>query len=514
MSRSRYSFADEYDEVDDNVYDGTVGGVGRGADRVMGDRSYKDTIDRRMPVFFNTDEMTHFPKYEDSALTFHSSRDVPFSPYRGYYADAHTVQKSINSEPAYNLINTYMSQSWASTPKTSYVETNAIRRNVTFKERMADKLYQRFCSRLCKRMFAEWYKFSFRYTIVRRRLLACFRMRYIARRFFEWRRVAVLGIKFRICLKRYWKRYRRLYFRWWKIVTHWEVMKLRLCRDVFDAMIVHTEYQLDITRKWVDVIQSYYRECNARVIQRSFLSYKLRVQYWATKTIKHLYMEYFAVWLIKRRRKEEMKRQEDEEDACKHMVERAHLYLRKLLQRGDGKGKLWTYLREVNDRWNDEENKPFVFPNKLDMPEIGMKWTVRGKAMHVLRHRTTFEVTEWARANFRESSPPLYVCSKCDETFLLRAIARAHKMKCQVQQDLPRYLSWKLCQPIVDAALGPLVSHFYEKKAEIDAAREEKAQIERMKSTALLNQALVGSPEKPRYDQVKTRQKRTELRVF
>jgi hypothetical protein len=169
---------------------------------------------------------------------------------------------------------------------------------------------------------------------------------------------------------------------------------------------------------------------------------------------------------------------------------------------------------QVKDRSLDRENKDLVFPDKLDMPELAMKWTVRGKAMHILRHRVTVEVWDWAKANYRKSSPPLYMCSRCDEKFLLRAIAREHKMRCRSVQPVPTYSSWRICQPIVDAALGPLVTHFYERQAKEDVEKAERDEIMRMKSNALLHQALTGSVDKPKFSQLRAKPKKTALKVY
>jgi hypothetical protein len=241
----------------------------------------------------------------------------------------------------------------------------------------------------------------------------------------------------------------------------------------------------------------------------------MRRTFWAVKTIKNLFMEHYAIWLIRKRRTAEEKRQLQERETSEHMGDRAHLYLRKLLSTRDGKIMLWTYLREVKDRWMDKNNQRFVFPDKDLMPEIGMKWTVRGKSMHILRHRVSFEVTEWAKANFRESNPPLYVCNKCDEKFFLKAIAREHKMRCAIRINVPEYLSWRIAQPLVDEALGPLVTHFYRQKNEKEAAREERQAEIRMRSDELMNQALVGTKEKPRHDEIKKQSRpRTKLKTY
>ncbi len=161
----------------------------------------------------------------------------------------------------------------------------------------------------------------------------------------------------------------------------------------------------------------------------------------------------------------------------------------------------------MTERWDDKENRDLVFPSKDKMPEIGMKWTVRGKAMHILRHRTTVEVTEWAKINFRESSPPAYSCKKCLSKFLLQSIYREHMLYCDYQYVAPKYICWRLAQPLVDAALAPLVTHFYRQKAAEVVEQDERLQEQKKMNVALLPQALTGSPDKPKYEHVRAKDK-------
>ena len=58
-----------------------------------------------------------------------------------------------------------------------------------------------------------------------------------------------------------------------------------------------------------------------------------------------------------KRKKIEVSRLLKEERAIKDMVERGQLYLRKLLQDTDGKAIYWTFMREINERWDDKQNR-------------------------------------------------------------------------------------------------------------------------------------------------------------
>ena len=382
-----------------------------------------------------------------------------------------------------------------------------MRRYATFDEKLADKLHQRHNLRKAAKIFAKWYQYSFRYIVIRRQLLGCFLTKYMGVRFHAWRQVTKLSSTFRRCLKIYWKKHRLLRFRWWKVWTQWENLKLRIYRNYFDVINSHTLYTIAIQKKLGSFVSRYFIHRAARMIQWQYHRHKLRYFFWSTRIVKRVFMKNFSMWLIQRRKKEEQLRQKNEDAACAHMVERAHLYLQKLLQKKDGKTLLWVYIREVTDRWDDKENRDLVFPSKQEMPDIGMKWTVRGKAMHVLRHRTTVEVNEWAKINFRESSPPHYSCSKCMEKFLIQSMYREHIVYCTHEYIAPKYISWRLAQPLVDAALGPLVTHFYRQKAAEVVARDERLQEQKKMNVALLNQALRGTPETPKYEHIRVKER-------
>jgi hypothetical protein len=229
----------------------------------------------------------------------------------------------------------------------NFIETNAMRRYSTFHEKLADKLHQRHCLRRVAKIFAKWYQFSFRYIIIRNQLLGCFLTKYMGVRFYAWRRVAKLSSTFRVCLKRYWKKHRLLRFRWWKVWTQWENLKLRIYRNYFNVMGSHMNYTVGIQKKLGSFVSRYYMHRAARCIQWQYHRYKLRYFFWSTRVVKRIFMNHFAMWLLNRRKKEELIRQKNEDAACAHMIERAHLYLQKLLQKTDGKTLLWVYIREV-----------------------------------------------------------------------------------------------------------------------------------------------------------------------
>lgn len=223
-----------------------------------------------------------------------------------------------------------------------------MRRYATFEEKLADKLHRRHCLRRAAKIFAKWYQYSFRYILIRNQLLGCFLTKYTGVRFYAWRQVTRLSSSFRRCLKTYWRKHRLLRFRWWKVWTQWENLKLRIYRDFFNRIYDHKTYTVGVQKKLGAFVSRYFIHRAARCIQWRYHRYKLRYFFWSTCVVKRIFMKHFAMWLIKRRKKEENIRQKNEDAAIGHMVERAHLYLQKLLQKKDGKTLLWVYIREVD----------------------------------------------------------------------------------------------------------------------------------------------------------------------
>ena len=139
----------------------------------------------------------------------------------------------------------------------------------------------------------------------------------------------------------------------WSVPVQWELMKLSLLKRTVDILVQHTSYQNRIRSKFSRVIQRYYYLRMVIRLQRTVRWHRLRKYFWATKVVKGLFMDYFLIWLIKRRKRREAKRQLEEDEACERMVDRAHLYLRKHLQSAEGSAMLWTYLREVSCSCDD-----------------------------------------------------------------------------------------------------------------------------------------------------------------
>ena len=371
-----------------------------------------------------------------------------------------------HQEPPPTILSDVMQRPWK-TPDTSYLhttETNALIRVLTRNERFADHFYRKLCKKVALRVFQAWAYQTETYLYLRHSMMHCYHIKYLGRRFYAWRYISRLSTRFRVCIKSYWRRHRLRRFKWWKLWTQWAALKESIYAKYFDLLIRYMAYRRRIKQQWVHVITWLQIKEACVVVQRVFRWHWPRYQHWARVMIKSSILTHFLLRLHCKRKLNEIHRRHLEETAIKDMIDRGYLYLRKLLQDTEGRALYWTYLREVKQRWNDKPNRQFVFPDKSIMPEIGMKWTVRGKAMHILRHRCAVEVADFTRVKFREYSPPLYACNKCDETFLFKKHKMYHIMHCTKSKDEPTYLSWSLARSLIDAAVAPLLTRFYQRE--------------------------------------------------
>lgn len=288
-----------------------------------------------------------------------------------------------------SIVTDLMKRPWRQAD-TSYLhttETNALIRALTRNERFADHYYRKLCKKVAVRVFIAWAEQTQMYLYLRGSIMKCYQIKYIGRRFYAWRYVAALSRRFRVCLKSYWRRHRLRRFKWWKLWTQWAALKERIYAKNFDLLVRYMAYRRRIKLQWVHIVTWLRVKEACIVVQRVWRWHWPRYQHWARLMIKSTILSYFLLRLHRKRKRVESIRRRREEGAVKDMIERGFLYLRKLLQDTEGRALYWTYLREVKQRWNDKPNRQFVFPDKTLMPEIGMKWTVRGKAMHILRYR-------------------------------------------------------------------------------------------------------------------------------
>lgn len=316
------------------------------------------------------------------------------------------------------------------------IETAAMKRSRDFLVVLADEMARKRGNRIYRKVFVGWRIHVFRYIFLRDQILQNYILNtYLARRFYAWRLVARRSQALALCIKSCWRRRREHRFSWWIHSTRWNALKLKLHLRVFRVLKNNSKLQKVVRRRWQAIGNHKRRDWAARKIQMVQRWHAPRRTYHARKLIKYWFMLKFGMKLLKRRRREELRRAEYENETSDILVRRALENLDGLLN-DEGSVILSQYLRSVNGVSKQIEtaqpgtllSKAKLFPTPKEAPEFAKLWTVRAKAMAVLRMRCTAEVVRLARRRFRQTSPCLYECKRCAVTFLIRQEKLHHQM--------------------------------------------------------------------------------------
>ena len=106
-----------------------------------------------------------------------------------------------------------------------------------------------------------------------------------------------------------------------------------------------------------------------------------------------------------------------------------------------GQIMLTKYIDSINDAIHEINSSPLnsnlsktkMFPTIKQAPEFTMLWTLRAKALCVVKLLCHNIVSFSARKRFRYSYPPLYECYRCYQTFLFRKELYNHcKWECSI----------------------------------------------------------------------------------
>lgn len=308
------------------------------------------------------------------------------------------------------------------------IETAAMKRSRDFLLMLADEMARKRGRRIYRKAFVNWRVHVFRYIFLREQILQNYTLNtYLARRFYAWRLAARRGAALAMCVRQCWRRRRRHRFSWWKLCARWRSLRLRLCLRVFRAMKDNAKLQYAVGRRWKAIGRHKREDFAARKIQAVQRWHAPRRNYWAQRTIKIWVMSYLSLRFLRRRGREERRRAAFEQETSDILIRRALENLDGLLN-DEGNVILTQYLSSVNGVAKQIEAAPpgsllceaKLFPSAKDAPELAKMWTVRAKAMAVLRMRCTAEVVRLARRRFRQSSPPIYECLRCAATFTVR----------------------------------------------------------------------------------------------
>ena len=234
-----------------------------------------------------------------------------------------------------------------------------------------------------------------------------------------------------------------------------------------------------IYRKLGHFSKHYVYYCAAKKLQLNWKLYLQRKLYWGHRKIKQFIWNCRETKIVHTRKVREQLRMQDEEIVYKAIVVRANKFLTDKLEEEEGADLLKNYLIEVDaavrregTRINNNNTIP-VFPNKYDDPHIATLYTTRAKAMYVLNKRSELDVIRLSREKFRKSSPPIYYCDYCLETFLTGERSRLHyQLGCPHKKGIHICQSWAMAKTITEIALQRLMVNFFSAKKTAEKFKE------------------------------------------
>jgi hypothetical protein len=280
--------------------------------------------------------------------------------------------------------------------------------------------------------FEGWRRLSFKFVYHRELLLQNFVMHvYISKRFYAWRWIARSNASMKKLMRRYWRRRHRHYFTKWKYETRWRRTKEAVYPVVFNAFMANMMKHRRIVLKWAQLRMGF-----ATVfIYRAFLRFKLRRLFWAIKLINRNIKKKYDLKLVAWRKLREKSRAAAEQETCNILLRRSASCLEDLVNGSRGDVIIGQYLNSVKAVIKQVEGAPpgsllstaKIFPDPHDAPEFAKLWTVRAKAMEVLKRRCQYTVTEASVRRFRLTYPPLYECDQCSANFILKGEYAHHR---------------------------------------------------------------------------------------
>ena len=176
--------------------------------------------------------------------------------------------------------------------------------------------------------------------------------------------------------------------------------------------------QRKITHQWSTMRQG----LAASMIQRNFLRYQLRKLFWAMKTINQFLKSKYFLKILVQRKKREASRQAAEQETINILLRRAYSCLEDMMSAEGGEIIVQQYVNSVKRVISQIENATpgsllataKVFPENKEAPEFARLWTVRAKAMEVLKRRVSCTVALQRSYSFSlHVSPSFCMCTLC-----------------------------------------------------------------------------------------------------
>ena len=311
-------------------------------------------------------------------------------------------------------------------------------------ERLALRMSVRRISRLAWYAFKSWKSYCFRFIYHRELLLQNFVVHsYVSRRFYAWRWIARTNASLGVLMRKYWRRRCRHHFMLWKYIARWLKSKQVKYPLVLDRLKRNVVLQRHVIARWAHLRMS----MAAVTVYRAFLRYRLRKLFWAMKLINRMIKTRYGMKIVRMRKHREKSRAAAEMETLNILLRRASSCLEDMMNGNGGEMIVTQYLTSVKSVIARVKAAPpgsslaaaSVFPDPKDAPEFAKLWTVRAKAMEVLKMRCIYTVTELSIRRFRLTYPPPYECDVCSKPFILKAHYVQHRLDDECDNHIHRF---------------------------------------------------------------------------
>ncbi len=297
---------------------------------------------------------------------------------------------------------------------------------------LAKRFHLKKLQNFAHRVFIEWRRwvFSLHFTrdlIVSQHLLMTLMSKIVRR----WQLITKISAKLGKCVRRHWKRKKTHSFALWKCSTNINRRKFLLQLETFTALRSAHFLRQRVAAKWV-----YFRiGLAALIVQRFFIRLSYRRRFSAMKTIKYFLLRKKGVKILKFRKREELHRQNSENETVDILVRRARNCYEDFVKSDNPRVRdlLEDYFSALNNILQDPKMEQKVFPTISELPELATLWTLKSKGLSVLKQQCDDTVKFYGIKRFRLSYPPPYQCYRCFKTFTLRKECYDHgRNRCTV----------------------------------------------------------------------------------
>ena len=293
------------------------------------------------------------------------------------------------------------------------------------------------------KIFVAWRNYVFTLFYMRHDMVVYHHYRRVVVPIFNaWYKFTRRHARVGILLRRHWRRKRKHAFQIWKFSMKYQRHKEYHYDKVLAIFYNNLQYGRHIAKKWIYLMQGLY----VVKIQHAFKCYRYRKIFWAMKTIKRTIMTCNGFRLLRIRKIYDHKRKIAEDETVSILNRRSQTCIDDFFSQDNDHAQVMIekYLHDVHDALEEIENAPKkstlkrtkMFPSSKERNELSMCWTVRSKAISILKIRCHDIVSFSARKRFRQTYPPRYECYRCYQVFTLRKEVYDHcKYRCPIIHD-------------------------------------------------------------------------------